>query len=96
MRKTILLALFCGLWANSFHTATGQINLSSVVNTMRQTTRVFQRRAPDTVSNREMERLLKEIDWLEHRLDTHGSVVAQQASVWGESRLTKTSTRGRT
>lgn len=36
-----------------------------------------------------MEYLAENIDWLEHHIDTYGSVVAKQPDIWGEARLTK-------
>lgn len=36
-----------------------------------------------------MEMLAENIDWLEHYIDTYGSVVAKQPDIWGEARLTK-------
>jgi len=32
-------------------------------------------------------RLAEQIDWLEHHLDAHGSIVAKHPDVWGQSRL---------
>ena len=37
----------------------------------------------------QIERLAAEIDWLEHHIDAHGSIVAKQPDVWGQSRLTR-------
>jgi hypothetical protein len=36
-----------------------------------------------------VERLASEIDWLEHHVDRHGSIVAKHPDVWGQSRLTR-------
>ncbi|MEM1303275.1 MAG: hypothetical protein AAGG46_00175 [Planctomycetota bacterium] len=36
-----------------------------------------------------MELLAENIDWLEHHIDTYGSIVAKQPDIWGEARLTK-------
>lgn len=36
-----------------------------------------------------VENVAREIDWLEHHLETYGTVVPKQPDVWGESRLTK-------
>ena len=33
--------------------------------------------------------LAENIDWLEHHIDTYGSVVAKSPDIWGEARLTK-------
>ncbi len=36
-----------------------------------------------------MECLAEHIDWVEHHIDTYGSVVTKQPDIWGEARLTK-------
>ncbi len=36
-----------------------------------------------------MDRVVDEIDWLNHFLDLHGSIVAKQPDIWGQSRLTR-------
>ncbi|MGE0538313.1 MAG: hypothetical protein AB7O68_25345 [Pirellulales bacterium] len=36
-----------------------------------------------------METLAAEIDWLEHHIDTWGTVVAKQPDIWGEARLNR-------
>jgi hypothetical protein len=36
-----------------------------------------------------MEALAENIDWLEHHIDTYGSIVAKQPDIWGQARLTK-------
>lgn len=35
-----------------------------------------------------IEYLAENIDWLEHHIDTYGSIVAKQPDIWGEARLT--------
>ena len=44
---------------------------------------------PETGQDGAMECLAENIDWLEHHVDTYGSVVAKQPDIWGEARLTK-------
>ncbi|MBX3431916.1 MAG: hypothetical protein KF847_01085 [Pirellulales bacterium] len=44
---------------------------------------------PVACSDGAIEQLAMNIDWLEHHIDTYGSVVAKQPDVWGEARLTK-------
>lgn len=44
---------------------------------------------PETGQDGAMECLAENIDWLEHHIDTYGSVVAKQPDIWGEARLTK-------
>jgi hypothetical protein len=36
-----------------------------------------------------IQELAMNIDWLEHHIDTYGSIVAKQPDIWGEARLTK-------
>ena len=47
------------------------------------------REKPATCKDDSVERLAGEIDWLEHHIDTYGSIVAKQPDVWGQSRLTR-------
>ncbi len=45
------------------------------------------REKPVTGVDCSIEQLADQIDWLEHHIDTHGSIVAKHPDVWGESRL---------
>jgi hypothetical protein len=47
------------------------------------------RERPPTCKDDRVELLASEIDWLEHHIDTYGSIVAKQPDVWGQSRLTR-------
>jgi hypothetical protein len=47
------------------------------------------REKPVTCKDDQVELLASEIDWLEHHIDTYGSIVAKQPDVWGQSRLTR-------
>ncbi|QEG43839.1 hypothetical protein [Roseimaritima ulvae] len=49
----------------------------------------YQGTAPRMGHDGAMECLAENIDWLEHHIDTYGSVVAKQPDIWGEARLTK-------
>lgn len=44
---------------------------------------------PATCADGSIEILAENIDWLEHHIDTYGSIVAKQPDIWGEARLTK-------
>lgn len=44
---------------------------------------------PATGAATSVECLAEQIDWLEHHIDTYGSIVAKQPDIWGEARLTK-------
>ena len=50
---------------------------------------LFERTKPASEEDPCVEELSKEIDWLEHQIETYGSVVPKSPDVWGESRLTK-------
>lgn len=45
------------------------------------------REKPITGEDCSIEQLADQIDWLEHYVDTYGSIVAKHPDVWGESRL---------
>lgn len=47
------------------------------------------RSKPPTGKDHSVEQLAKEIDYLEHHIDTFGTVVAKHPDVWGQARLTK-------
>ncbi len=47
------------------------------------------RQSPRADADTEIEKLAREIDWLEAHIDKFGSVAVKQPDVWGESRLTK-------
>lgn len=47
------------------------------------------RTKPPTQAEPSVETLAQEIDYLEHHIDTFGTVVAKQPDVWGQARLTK-------
>ncbi|HEV3138815.1 MAG TPA: hypothetical protein VGZ26_12950, partial [Pirellulales bacterium] len=47
------------------------------------------RKAPPANRDCSVETVAKEIDYLEHQIDTYGTVVAKQPDVWGQARLTK-------
>lgn len=44
---------------------------------------------PNTGGKSPVDCLAENIDWLEHHIDTYGSIVAKQPDIWGEARLTK-------
>ena len=51
--------------------------------------RAVHRKPPATECDPCMDRVVDEIDWLNHFLDLHGSIVAKQPDIWGQSRLTR-------
>jgi len=52
-------------------------------------TAAVRKKPPIDAKDDQMERLAKELDWLEAYLNKYGSVVAKQPDIWGESRLTR-------
>lgn len=44
---------------------------------------------PEMNEDHALELTAKNIDWLEHQIDYHGTIVAKVPDVWGEARLTK-------
>ncbi len=53
------------------------------------TERAVHRKPPVVACDPCMDRVVDEIDWLNHFLDLHGSIVAKQPDIWGQSRLTR-------
>ena len=49
----------------------------------------YQGKEPETGQDCAVEELAENIDWLEHHIDTYGSIVAKQPDIWGDARLTK-------
>lgn len=50
---------------------------------------LWAKKPPHSGRRAEFEKLAKEIDWLEHLIESYGTVVPKQADVWGEARLTR-------
>jgi hypothetical protein len=48
---------------------------------------VIHREKPHSPKDGVVEQLANEIDWLEHHIDSYGTIVAKHPDVWGESRL---------
>ena len=47
------------------------------------------RKRPPIETDPCVDELAARLEWIEHRIDTHGSIVAKQPDVWGQSRLTR-------
>jgi hypothetical protein len=54
----------------------------------REPVAALKRTPPVAPRDTSMERLAREIDWLEHHVDLYGTVTAKQPDVWGQARLT--------
>jgi hypothetical protein len=64
-------------------------DLARLVDGLAAPFKALHRSAPDTCHDDAIERLGKEIDWLQHQLDLHGSIVAKAPDVWGQNRLVR-------
>lgn len=80
--------LACGL-AATLAAAAPAGELGRLVDGLAAPFKALHRARPDTCRDDAIERLGKEIDWLEHQLDLHGSIVAKAPDVWGQSRLVR-------
>jgi len=49
--------------------------------------KALHRSRPETCSDDEIERLGRELSWLERQVNLHGSIVAKAPDVWGQNRL---------
>ncbi|MEI6241031.1 MAG: hypothetical protein WCR51_11610, partial [Planctomycetia bacterium] len=64
-------------------------DLGRLVDGLAAPFKALHRSRPDTCSDDEIERLGRELTWLEHRIDLHGSIVAKAPDVWGQNRLVR-------
>ncbi len=87
-RPASMRALAAGLLLSLAAPACGG-ELTRLVDGLAAPFKALHRSAPDTCRDDAIERLGKEIDWLEHQLDLHGSIVAKAPDVWGQNRLVR-------
>lgn len=85
-RGLLLLAMLAFLPASPVASAGDPIDLWRGLKAAAQG---LHREKPVTCKDDQVELLASEIDWLEHHIDTYGSIVAKQPDVWGQSRLTR-------
>ncbi len=83
-RPALACALFLALAAPA---AAG--DLTRLVDGLAAPFKALHRSAPDTCRDDAIEQLGREIDWLQHQLDLHGSIVAKAPDVWGQNRLVR-------
>ncbi|MFM8953155.1 MAG: hypothetical protein ACKOOF_08880 [Planctomycetaceae bacterium] len=57
--------------------------------TIAQPFKVLHRQAPPAGCETPVDGMAREVDWLLHHLNTHGSIVAKEPDVWGQNRLTQ-------
>ncbi|MGL4511521.1 MAG: hypothetical protein ACRCT8_00400 [Lacipirellulaceae bacterium] len=63
--------------------------LEFVIDQTHNAGRFFAKDKPASHRDFRVEQVAKEIDWLEHKIETFGSVVPKQPDIWGEARMTK-------
>lgn len=63
--------------------------LECVLDQVHNAKRYLGKKRPEAVQDPCVEEVAAEIDWLEHQVETFGTVVPKQPDVWGEARLTK-------
>ena len=64
-------------------------DFSAIIHGLTAPVRALHREKPASCPDDQVERLAAEIDWLEHHIDTYGSIVAKHPDIWGQSRLTR-------
>jgi hypothetical protein len=64
-------------------------DLGSILHGLTAPVRSLHRQKPATCHDDQVDRLVKEIDWVERHIDTYGSIVAKHPDIWGQSRLTR-------
>ena len=70
------------------HTRAGEVqNFFSVLK--RPYDAVVNRKKPPMSPDQSVERMAKEIDWLDHHIETYGTIVPKKPDVWGEARMTR-------
>jgi hypothetical protein len=88
-RTTITMLLVIAVFSQSlFPLAVRADNLFGKLRRMLGETN-YHGTPPATGHDCAIETLAENIDWLEHYIDTYGSVVAKSPDIWGEARLTK-------
>jgi len=64
--------------------------LQHIVNSLIGVKRhLFERKDPKGRESDSIERVADELDYLEHQIETYGSIVPKQPDIWGEARLTQ-------
>jgi hypothetical protein len=90
MRTTSLVMLSCVLGCGLLASPARAQPLEKLAHGLCEAERcLFGKKPPHAERDLSVEQLAKEIDWLEHLIDSYGSVVPKQPDVWGEARLTK-------
>ena len=63
--------------------------IEKVIGGVHNAIRLCTKKNPKAPKDPCVEDLAREIDWLEHKIETFGTVVPKQPDVWGEARMTK-------
>ncbi len=90
MRLRMLIVLGIALLMPSQAFVKADDPISGTAKVVRHTYRaLFEKKPPLAGRDPGVEDLAKEIDWLEHLIESYGSAVPKHPDVWGEARLTK-------
>ncbi len=82
------ITLACGLsWVTVQPVGAG--DFGRLVDGLAAPFKALHRKPPATNADDCIERLGAELDWLEHQIDVHGSIVAKAPDVWGQNRLVR-------
>lgn len=89
-RKRSAWVYGCLTWLICCQVAGGTEPLRSVSNGLRHINRaIFENKKVHAPKDPCVETVAREIDWLEHQIETYGTVVPKHPDIWGEARLTK-------
>ncbi|HVW37851.1 MAG TPA: hypothetical protein VHB99_11120, partial [Pirellulales bacterium] len=89
MKRFIIGAIFAAILVSAGFPAHAE-PVKKIAEALRHVYRcAFGKKPPHSHSRLDVEELAKEIDWLEHLIESYGSIVPKQPDVWGEERLTK-------
>jgi len=81
------LALLCCLLAAVTPVTAGE--LGPLLKKLTGPFEAAHREKPPIATDPCVDELAARLEWIEHRIDTHGSIVAKAPDVWGQSRLTR-------
>jgi hypothetical protein len=77
-------------WLICCQAAGGAEPLRSMSNGLRHVHRaIFENKKVHAPKDPCVETVAREIDWLEHQIETYGTIVPKHPDIWGEARLTK-------
>jgi hypothetical protein len=90
MRAPHRVALFSLIFVCALASISSAQTIKCLIEDVRDANRaIFGKSSPKAPKDPSVEELAKEIDWLEHLIETFGTIVPKQPDVWGEARLTR-------